>query len=139
MNASSIIQPNLEEIFRVVRDINLSASIDNFKGATQSVKVEGEGRKYSFDIFFDHGGETLTFYGEVDFPHAGFATTAGSWNNQETIGPLITLLNGYALKFDVNISYGVTKATLKDVIYSFEKAFAKLVAHREDAKKRNSI
>lgn len=135
MNATTIVQPKIEEIFSVVRSIKPAASIENFKGMTKSVRVDLEDGNYSFDLFLDHGGETLTFYGEVDFPYAGFATTAGSWNNHETIGPLITLVDGYALKFDVNISHGATKATLEDVIRAFYNAFAKLVAHRRDKQK----
>jgi len=135
MSEATIIQPKIEDVFGVVRGIKPTASMQNFKGMTKSVRVDFDGGRYSFDLFLDHGGETLTFYGEVGFPYAGFATFAGSWNNHEVIGPLITLVDGYALKFDVNISHGAMKATLEDVIKAFYDAFGKLVAHRQDKQK----
>lgn len=135
MGETTIISSNLNEILSVVRGIYPKASTENFKGLTNSIKVEIEDSAYAFNIFLDHGGETLTFYGEVSYPHAGFATAAGHWNAHETIGPLLTLNDGYALRFDVNISHGVTEASLQDILKAYLRALQKLIAHRVNGQK----
>ncbi|SEO89710.1 hypothetical protein SAMN04490248_11566 [Salinihabitans flavidus] len=130
MGETTIISSNLNEILFVVRGIYPKASTENFKGLTKAIKVEIEDGAYAFNIFLDHAGETLTLYGEVGYPYAGFATAAGHWNAHETIGPLLTLNDGYALRFDVNISHGVTEASLQDILKAYLQAFRKLIAHR---------
>ena len=130
MGETTIISSNLNEIISVVRGIYPNVSTENFKGLTNSIKVEIEDGAYTFNIFLDHGGETLTLYGEVGYPYAGFATAAGHWNAHETIGPLLTLNDGYALRFDVNISHGVTEASLQDTLKAYLQPFRKLIAHR---------
>lgn len=131
MGEKAIISSNLNEILSVVRGICPKASTENFKGLTHSIKLEIEDGAYALNIFLDHGGETLTLYGEVGFPHAGFATAAGHWNAHETIGPLLTLNDGYALRFDVNISHGVTEASLEDALKAYLQAFRKLITYRK--------
>ncbi|TBN46961.1 hypothetical protein EYF88_15710 [Paracoccus sediminis] len=116
----------------VVHGIHPEASTENFKGLTKSIKVQISDGDYAFNIFLDHGGETMQLYGEVHFPYAGFSTTAGHWNAHETIGPLLTIIDGYALRFDVNISYGVTEASLQDILKAYLQAFQKLIAHRKN-------
>jgi len=137
MSEPVIISSNLNEILSVVRRIHPKASTENFKGLTNSIKVEIESGAYAFNIFLDHGGETMQFYGEVQFPYAGFSTTSGHWNAHETIGPLLTLVDGYALRFDVNISHGVTEASLRDILNAYLQAYRKLIAHRENGQEGN--
>ena len=132
MRETPIVTSNIDEILSVVHGLHPRATTENFKGLANSIKVAVDDGAYAFNIFLDHGGETLTLYGEVGFPHAGFATTAGHWNAREIIGPLLTLNDGYALRFDLNISHGVTEASLGDALKAYLQAFRKLIAHRKN-------
>lgn len=132
MRETTIISSNLNEILLAVRSIHPNAMTENFKSLGKSIKVEIHDGAYVFNIYLDHGDETLQFHGEVEFPHAGLATTAGHWNAHETIGPLMTLIDGYALRFDINISHGITKASFEDAVSAYVQAFRKLISKREN-------
>lgn len=121
----------LDDVVRAVNDIeNLGAPINGVSKATHlsgfeegdvpclivSLKVGN-----AFDVYIQEQ-QSLCFQAVVQRPAAGFTDVATWWNLNRRFAKALPCLDGYFLRFEADICFGVTKENLKFMIREFTGA-----------------
>jgi len=77
-------------------------------------------------IAYIHQGQSLCFQAIVKSPQAGFRDVASHWNNNRRFSKALTHGEGYCLRSESDIKYGVTPDHLSALIDTFSSSVNEL-------------
>lgn len=82
-------------------------------------------------VVYTFEGQPLCFQSIINRPIAGFTDVSNYWNSNRRFAKVVPFLDGYLIRFEAEVSHGVTAQNLKALINSFSALVSEFSAFAE--------
>lgn len=111
---------SLDGVRRAVTDVGLQARVSAVEG-TGTPCVVGSNNDREFIVYIQEK-QSLCFQAVIRNPVPGFTDICNYWNSARRFAKVFPFLDGYAMRFEAEISHGVTRENLRALIRTFSRS-----------------